>query len=127
MAFGDNYVGTIIKRSIIIIMLTAIISFIFLDHGKAIAYGIVFGGSISILGFKLMAMSITSSANMLEDKAKKHVVINYMIRYVIYGVVLVVAAKADYINLLSTVLSMFVIKIVILSETFFSFMKNKTN
>lgn len=127
MAFGNNYVGTIIKRSIIIVMLTAIVSFIFLDDGKAIAYGIVFGGSISILGFKLMAMSITSSANMLEDKAKKHVVINYMIRYVIYGVVLAVAAKANYINLLSTVLSMFIIKFVILSETAFSFVKKKTN
>lgn len=127
MAFGNNYVGTIIKRSILIIILSAALSYFFFNDGKAIAYGIVFGGSIAVLGFKLMAASITSSARMIESSAKKHVVINYIIRYIIYGVVLAIAAKADYINLFSTVISMFVVKFVIITETLFSFVKKREN
>ena len=56
-----------------------------------------------------------------------YVVGSYMARYIIYGVVLTIAALADYLNFYTVVLGFFMVKIVILSDTFYDTIKRKTS
>lgn len=125
MALGENYVNTIIKRTVAVLLVGIGISFFVAREPMPYIYGFVFGGSISILGFKLLEQSTKKAVKMKEAGARTYMVANYIVRYLIYGVVLVVSAKADYINLLTAVLSLFVIKAVLVSDAIYDTIKGK--
>ncbi|OHW61931.1 ATP synthase I chain [Andreesenia angusta] len=116
MALGKNYVATIIKRTTALLLFGIGLSFFLAKEPMPYIYGFIFGGSISILGFKLLEQSAKKAANMNESGAKNYMTITYFIRYAIYGVMLVVSAKADYINLFTAIIALFLIKLVIVSD-----------
>ncbi len=68
----------------------------------------------------------TKKAMALNMKgAQVHIVVNYLIRYMIYGLVLIVAVKADYMSLYTVILGLFVVKIVILSDAFYDTIRKR--
>jgi hypothetical protein len=116
LALGENYVATIIKRTVAVLLLGVGLSFLLAKEPMPYIYGFIFGGSISILGFKLLEQNSKKAAKMNEAGARTYMMVNYLLRYITYGVMLVVSAKADYINLLTAVISLFIIKAVIVSD-----------
>lgn len=62
--------------------------------------GISFGLIFSLLKLKLMQNTLAKAVTMPEGKAQKYANVQYMIRYILTGVVLVVAALEPSINLL---------------------------
>lgn len=62
--------------------------------------GILFGLAISLLKLKLMESTFTKAVSMQEAKAKVYTQRHYMIRYLLTGVVLLVAAMEPGISLL---------------------------
>ena len=61
--------------------------------------GIVLGTVMAILKLRLMELSFTKAVNMPEAKAKTYTQRQYMLRYLITGVVLVIAALTEGISL----------------------------
>lgn len=125
LALGENYTNTIIKRTAALLLLAIGLSFLLAKEPMPYIYGFIFGGSISILGFKLIEQNAKKAVKMGESGARSYVAINYFVRYLIYGLTLAIAAKADYIDFLSAVASLFIIKIVIVSDAFYDTLKGK--
>ena len=115
----NDLILKIYKRTIIFSMAILGIIFLFIDDFKAFALGYTFGVSISMLVFKQLDISIQKSVKMMPDRAKKYGMSQYIIRMTIYAVVMVIAAKADYLNFLGTVLGLLMIKVVIVSASIF--------
>lgn len=123
MSLGENYFATIIKRSLILVALVLAIilavSLALSKEPKPLMYGLLFGSIINILNFRLMYLSTKKAMSLNPAKAQRHATTNYFIRYITYGLVLIVASKASYINLFTTIMGFFVIKIVILSDALY--------
>ena len=110
----NQLVYKIIKR-VIIVYLCIIAILIFLIKGfKPIVLGFTFGTIISILGFKLLHNTINKAVSMSPDKAVMYSTVQYLLRYIIYFVVLSVGAIADYLNFPATILGLLMVKFVIL-------------
>lgn len=124
--FQDKVISGIIKKAIALSFIIIGILAISLKEPKPYILGMIFGSSISILSFILMALTTRKAVLMEPSKAYGYSVGNYFIRYTIYFAVLLVAAKAEYIDFLATVLGIFVIKIVILSNAIYDSIKNGT-
>lgn len=119
LALGENYVTTIIKRTVAVLLIGVGLSFFLSKEPMPYIYGFIFGGSISILGFKLLEQSNKKAVKMNEASARTYMVVNYLLRYITYGVMLMVSAKADYISLTTAVISLFIIKAVIVSDAIY--------
>ncbi len=72
-----------------------------------------------------MSLTLEKAVGMSNNKIMPYVVGNYMVRYLIYGIVLTISAIADYINFYSTVLGIFMVKTIIISDTFYDIIKGK--
>lgn len=125
MSLGENYFITIIKRSIILVAIISAIILVAFKEPKPYLYGLLFGSVINLLNFRLMYLSTKKAVTLSMRGAQSHIVINYLIRYMIYGLVLIVAAKADYINLYTAILGFFIVKIIILSDAFYDTVRKK--
>lgn len=119
MSLVENTQGKIFKRGIIFAMIIIGIIFLTIPNPKKYVYGIFFGTTINLLNFRLMSLTLAKSVDMPQHKVMPYVVANYFSRYIIYGTVLAVAAMADYISLFTTILGIFMVKIIILSDTFY--------
>ena len=95
------------------------ISFFLFKEAEPIAMGLIFGTLISILNFKLLDNTITKAVQMPPNRATSYTIAHYLARYIIYFVVLLVAAKADYLNLIATIVGLFTVKFVILTSNIF--------
>ncbi|MGF7057704.1 ATP synthase subunit I [Brassicibacter mesophilus] len=126
MSLEGNYQNRIIKRIIILVLIVSGIIFMTLSNPKQYVYGLVFGASINILNFRLMSLTLEKSVKMSPQKVMPYVAGNYMIRYIIYGIVLGISAIADYISLYTVILGFFMVKIVIISDTLYDMVKNKS-
>ncbi len=125
MSLGENYFGTIIKRSIILIVVALAVMAVAFKEPKPYLYGMLFGSIINILNFRLMYLSTKKAMALNMKGAQVHIVVNYLIRYMIYGLVLIVAVKADYMSLYTVILGLFVVKIVILSDAFYDTIRKR--
>ncbi|QQY79183.1 ATP synthase subunit I [Keratinibaculum paraultunense] len=121
----ENIVDTIIKRTIILSFIIIGIIIIGIKNPEPFVLGYIFGVSVNILTFKLMEKSIEKAVTMEPSKAYGYSVKQYMIRYLIYAIVLTVGVLADYLSILTIVLGLFMIKIVILSMAVVDQLKNK--
>lgn len=121
----DLVLKKIYKRALLISFLIIGISFFLFDEPIIIIQGYVFGAIISVLGFILMENSIKRAVKMDPGRASRHTMFHYLLRYLIYTMVLIIAVTADYLNFPSTVLGLLIVKITILLSTFFdkNFMK----
>lgn len=113
---NKKLVFKIAKRTLILVLLiVGIFAFVFKDP-KPIAMGLIFGSLISIVNFKLLDNTISKAVRMAPNRATSYTISHYFARYIIYFVVLIVAAKADYLNLISTIGGLFIVKFVILAS-----------
>jgi len=111
---------SIVKKAITVLALLIIVSFIFLDKPMTWTYGYIFGGLIGILNFILLARTMERAVEMPPHKAQGYATVNYFIRFIITGVVIIVALKADYINALAAIIGIVLIKLIILVTNLFS-------
>ena len=122
--FGDeNIVFTIIKRTVVLSLIIIGIMFIGIKEPKYYVLGFIFGTGISILSFKLLENTINKAVTMEPSKATSYSTFNYFIRYFIYFIVIVVSGIADYLSLITAVLGLLMIKIVIITSTFYDSLK----
>ncbi len=81
-------------------LIVYIIGILVVNNKLSWTLGITFGLVFSLLKLKLMENTITKCLTMPEGKAQKYANVQYMIRYILTGVVLVIAALEPSINLL---------------------------
>lgn len=115
----------IIRRTLIVSILIVGLMLLLAENFKEISLGFIFGSIISVLNFLLLNNSVKKSVKMTPDKAGKYAGSQYLIRMSIYGVVLIIGAKANYLNFFTLCLGLLVVKIVIrfsaiLDKSFFS-------
>ena len=99
-------------------LIMEIIGILVLDDPKSFTVGILFGLIFSILKLMLMKNSIKKSVMMPEGKAQKYANVQYMIRYVLTGIVLLVAALEPTISLLGVFLGLLSMKVAAYMQIF---------
>lgn len=123
MALGQNYVTTIIKRSILLISIAIIFTFVVFKNPKPYVLGILVGGIINISAFKLLELSTKKILKMNEVRAKIFTSINYFIRFILYGIVLIIAVKFKEVDFISTIIALFTVKIIIITDSIYDTFK----
>ncbi len=111
---NNNLVFNILKRTAILSLFVIGFSMFLFKDPKAIIYGYIFGTLISMLGFKLLNNTINKSVLMKPSRASRYSTIHYILRYIIYFIVLLVAVIADYLNFPATILGLMAVKLVII-------------
>ena len=106
--FGKNL---ILVYMILFSLIMEIIGILLVDDAKAFTIGLAFGLVFSILKLMLMKNSIKKSVTMPEAKAQRYANVQYMIRYLLTGIVLLVAALEPTINLLGVFLGLLSMKV----------------
>lgn len=113
---NNDLVFKLTKRTIVIsLFIIGIMAFAFKEPMPMIQ-GYIFGTIISILGFKLLQNTINKAVEMTPSRASSYSMVHYILRYVIYAVVLTVSALAGYLNFPATLLGLLMIKFVILGS-----------
>lgn len=98
---------TMIAFSLIIYIAGLIITTNYLSWTLGIALGLI----IALLKLKLMENTFTKAVSLSEDKAKGYTQRQYMIRYLLTGAVLLIAALSEDISLLGVFLGLISMKI----------------
>ena len=106
--FKDNI---LIVCMILFSLIAEIIGVLLVSNKLDFTLGIIFGLVFSILKLMLMKNAIKKAITMPEAKAQKYANGQYMIRYVLTGVVLVVAALLSTTFLLGTFLGLMSMKV----------------
>lgn len=122
---GENIFISIVKRALVLFAIGVGAILLLADEPKPYIYGLLFGMVINILNFRLMSLSIKKSVKLGMATAQKYTMGNYLVRYLIYGIVLYIAAVADYIDLLAVVVGFFTVKVIIVSDAFYDQLKRR--
>lgn len=110
---------TIVKNAIIITAVGAVITFFVSKNYMPYLTGMLFGFLIAVLCFQQLSMAISKAVNLPPGKAQIFVGTRYFIRLIIYGMVIYISIKAEYINLIGTLYGLLSIKLsIILSGIF---------
>lgn len=125
MSLLNNTTQKIIKRIVIVNLILIGIILMLVPSPKKYILGLVFGSIINILNFRLMSLTLSKSVTMPQHKVMPYVSANYMIRYIIYGIVLTISVLADYLSLLTVIIGFFMVKAVIISDNFFDIFVKK--
>ncbi|MBK5252310.1 MAG: ATP synthase subunit I [Peptostreptococcaceae bacterium] len=120
MSYTSDIQATTIKWTLTAIAIMGGISIFFLKEPLAFALGLVFGGLIGILNFVDLARTLERAVRMRMDKAKTFTALKYFIRYITMIIVLFVSIKADYINVIGTIIGLLLIKFVVLATNLFN-------
>lgn len=116
---NDKLISKIYIRTIIASLFIIGFSFFIFKEAKFIILGFIFGVIINMLSFKLIDKTVKKSVKMTPSKANSYTVRHHLLRYVIYFIVLSIAALADYLNFASTALGLLMIKFVIVISAIF--------
>lgn len=81
--------------------------------------GVVFGLAIALLKLRLMEVAFSKAVAMPEAKARSYIQIHYMLRYLITGIVLLVAALQSSISLMGVFVGLFSMKVGAYSKLYF--------
>ena len=119
MSYTSDIQARTIKWTLTAILLMGGVSIFFLKEPIAFALGLVFGGLIGILNFVDLARTLERAVQMRMDKAKIFTALKYFIRYITMIIVLFVSIKADYINVIGTIIGLLLIKFVVLATNLF--------
>ena len=116
---NNDIIIKVYRRTLLLSLFIIGCSFFLFKEPKAAVLGYIFGTLIAMLTFKLLDISIQKSVKMNSRQASMYSTGQYFIRYFIYGLVMTISAKADYLNLGTTILGLLSIKIVIISSSIF--------
>lgn len=124
----EDMTKILIKRSIILSLVLSGVLFIFL-RSRSLEYilGLYLGTLVSIFSFKQMERTVNRAVFMSPGKARSYSMKNYMFRYLIYFLVLLVTIKIKYLNFLATFLGFTMIKMVIVISAFIDQFKSNDN
>ncbi len=92
-------------------LIIEIIGILLVSNKLSFTMGLLFGLIFSILKLQLMKNTIKKAVRMSESKAQKYANAQYMIRYALTGVVLVVAALEPSIDLLGVFFGLLSMKV----------------
>ncbi len=92
-------------------LIVYIIGILIVNNKLSWTLGITFGLVFSLLKLKLMENTISKCLTMPEGKAQKYANVQYMIRYILTGIVLVIAALEPSINLLGVFFGLISMKV----------------
>ncbi|SET16560.1 ATP synthase subunit I [Anaerobranca gottschalkii] len=109
-----------------VVLVVGILGFSAFSIGNIdVAVGVVAGGVISILSFRLMALAALQLVELNDpQKAKARAIINYLIRYILYAGVLYVGFVTPEINFVGIVVGLLMVKFVILFDGVYYSIKN---
>lgn len=113
----EDTITKVYKRTLIFSFIIMGFSFFIFKNPKPIVLGYLFGLIISMLSFKLLESTINRAVRMTPARASGYTTVHYILRYIIYFIVLSVAVIADYLNFPATVLGILMIKITIIIST----------
>ncbi|MGL4362114.1 MAG: ATP synthase subunit I [Cellulosilyticaceae bacterium] len=88
------------------------------ENVMAWTLGVVLGLIISILKLKLMEQTFTKAVTLEENKAKGYTQRQYMIRYGLTGLVLLIAALSETISLVGVFVGLISMKVGAYSELY---------
>ena len=125
MTENDKFVRKVIIKTIILVLIESIIILISFKNFIPLISGLYLGAFISILFFNIMYINILYIMNKTENQAKKFMVINYVVRYMISGLVLFVCAKSDSLNIFTCLLGLLSIKFTFYLNNFISLFSRK--
>ncbi len=109
----------VVKNAILITAVGAIMIFFLSKNYMPYLTGMLFGFLIAVLCFQQMSIAISKAVNLPPEKAQIFIGIRYFIRLFIYGMVIYISIKADYINLLGTIFGLLSLKMSIIFSGFF--------
>lgn len=112
--------AVVVKNAILITAVGAILIFFLSKNYMPYLTGMLFGFLISVLCFQQMSIAISKAVNLPPEKAQIFIGIRYFIRLFIYGMVIYISIKADYINLLGTIFGLLSLKLSIVFSGFFN-------
>lgn len=110
---NNDIITKIYKRTAVVSFIIMGVIFFTFENPKPIVLGYVFGLIISMLSFKLLDNTINKAVKMTPGKANSYTFRHYILRYIIYFIVLLVAVEADYLNLLATLFGLLMVKFTI--------------
>ncbi len=110
----------VVKNAILITAVGAILTFFLSKNYIPYLMGMLFGFLIAVLCFQQMSIAISKAVNLPPEKAQIFIGIRYFIRLFIYGLVIYISIKADYINLLGTIFGLLSLKLSIIFSGFFN-------
>jgi len=110
----------IAKGVLITNIIIGLISWIILDQPRFFLNGLVLGASISILNFRLAAITLEKAVRFAPYKAQVYVTSRYMVRYFILGIVIYISLKANYINIIGTIIGIMSLRFVVFQKAVFS-------
>lgn len=109
-----------VKWVLVIDLVLIAIFFLLSKEPLTWAYGLIFGGSIGVLNFIELGKTLEKAVTMNPRRAQAYTASKYFIRYILTGVVLLVSLKANYINVLGTIIGLLLVKFVIISTNLFN-------
>ena len=101
----------IVRNAIFLMATAAALSVVLYDGWTAFVTGIVFGLLRAVLCFELLSSAVIRAVNLPPEKAQIYAGTRYIIRLVIYAAVIFISIKADYINVVGTILGLSSIKL----------------
>lgn len=110
----------IYKYTIIFAVATATILSIFIRPVMPLLVGLLFGTLISMLNFRALALTLEKAVTLPPAKAQTYAGSRYFLRFLLNGLVIFVSIKADYINVIGTIIGLIIIKLVILKTNLFN-------
>lgn len=116
---NNDLILKISKRVLAGILVFSIIFLLFLENPKPLVLGLFLGGIISIISFILIDKTLTNAIKLPGKQIKFYIMKHYIIRYVIYFVVIFIAAKADYLSIITTLLGLLSVKYTIILSNMF--------
>lgn len=100
--------------ALILTFITTVLLFFSVKDPKPYALGFLVGGLVSVLNFRLMVMTLNKSIRRSAESAVSVVSSNYYLRYLIYGLVLVLAVKQGSMNYVAVAAGFLVVKAVVI-------------
>lgn len=107
-----------VHKGIIIFDLIALVLILLLSNSiKEMVTGLLFGSIISVLNFRLLAISLEKAVNYSVGKAQAYTSAQYSVRMFIIAVVLFVSVKSPHISIIGTTIGLLSTKFAILGKT----------
>lgn len=110
LSFHQN----VLKSSTGFVLVGSFLLFLLFRSQLSIGLGFLLGGLVSLLNFYLLCKTAQKSIEMHPEGAKRYTLLNYILRYAIYGLTLYVGGIILKWPILSVAIGLFSVKIIIL-------------
>ena len=98
---AKRMIRVIVICAYIIIIVGAVLSFLYTAKFLPIALGAVFGAAISILKVIMIDRTVKKTVGMKPETAGNYVRMQHLLRFAVTGVLFIVAAMVPFINIFS--------------------------